>query len=465
MDTSNTTGTDRFGAAVPRRRRGGFTFAEVMFAVVILGIGFIMIAAVFPVAIKLNQQSSEGTQGVLVAQQAVQAIAAQAGDSSFPPTYKYNSTASPTAASMALKVAYACNLNPPVIGVGEAATDDSGSSGSGPQVDVDTNGVPSVGDKRVQLAAATWTAMRGSLLPGTDRRMGVAMAYSRIGPPGAVSGGLGSPVAKLFLITAQVRGDRPTFNDRDTTFTTGTVQISDATLFQQDTKIPFGPVSTNNGDPSYAAWGASALEAMGRSYTGGAVTYTSGSTPATLQFKRQAATLFYGTNIGEPDVIKILKLAPGNGGTGDISAAAEGAFVIVARPNVANGSGAGAGSVASYVQRCKFNGYVFRLGKQIAETATSVSFQLVQGQDVASYGYNTTQVAGSAAGKVRDALCAGSTATAAQTVPPNSGNVYEVLFLGRALQTPSQAWNASTNPYVGPPMDVSVYTTTIGLSK
>jgi len=37
----------------------GFSFAEVMFAVVILGIGFIMVAAVFPVAIKQGQATSE----------------------------------------------------------------------------------------------------------------------------------------------------------------------------------------------------------------------------------------------------------------------------------------------------------------------------------------------------------------------------------------------------------------------
>src|SRR5579862_4528540 len=42
---------------VPRRR--GFSFVEVMFAVIILGIGFIMVSAMFPVAIQQTQMNVE----------------------------------------------------------------------------------------------------------------------------------------------------------------------------------------------------------------------------------------------------------------------------------------------------------------------------------------------------------------------------------------------------------------------
>src|SRR5438477_2700389 len=44
----------------PRR---GFSFAEVMFAVIILGIGFIMIAAIFPVAIQQGKATNDETTG------------------------------------------------------------------------------------------------------------------------------------------------------------------------------------------------------------------------------------------------------------------------------------------------------------------------------------------------------------------------------------------------------------------
>lgn len=57
----------------PRRHKGtkgkarrGFSFAEVMFAVIVLGIGFIMIAAIFPVAISQTQESLSDTAGVTV---------------------------------------------------------------------------------------------------------------------------------------------------------------------------------------------------------------------------------------------------------------------------------------------------------------------------------------------------------------------------------------------------------------
>lgn len=42
-----------------RASRGGFSFIEVLFAVMILGIGFIMIAGIFPVAISQTQTSAE----------------------------------------------------------------------------------------------------------------------------------------------------------------------------------------------------------------------------------------------------------------------------------------------------------------------------------------------------------------------------------------------------------------------
>lgn len=58
--------------------RSGFSFAEVMFAVVVLGIGFIMVAAIFPVAIKQTQLNTEETVAVAVAKGGVN-VMLQAG--------------------------------------------------------------------------------------------------------------------------------------------------------------------------------------------------------------------------------------------------------------------------------------------------------------------------------------------------------------------------------------------------
>jgi type II secretory pathway pseudopilin PulG len=59
--------------------RRGFSFAEVMFAVVILGIGFIMVAAIFPVAIQQTQASSEESSAAATAREAADAIASLPG--------------------------------------------------------------------------------------------------------------------------------------------------------------------------------------------------------------------------------------------------------------------------------------------------------------------------------------------------------------------------------------------------
>jgi Tfp pilus assembly protein PilV len=57
-----------------RRRRAGFSFAEIMFAVMLLAIGFIMIAGIFPVAISQNQQTMNITQGIAIAKGAADYI-------------------------------------------------------------------------------------------------------------------------------------------------------------------------------------------------------------------------------------------------------------------------------------------------------------------------------------------------------------------------------------------------------
>ena len=45
----------------------GYSFTEVMFAVVVLGIGFIMIAAMFPVAISQSKLTQEETNAAAIA--------------------------------------------------------------------------------------------------------------------------------------------------------------------------------------------------------------------------------------------------------------------------------------------------------------------------------------------------------------------------------------------------------------
>src|SRR6266496_5819408 len=57
----------RYRATNFARVRRGFSFAEVLFAVAVLGIGFIMVAAIFPFAIQQTQIAMEETVGTATA--------------------------------------------------------------------------------------------------------------------------------------------------------------------------------------------------------------------------------------------------------------------------------------------------------------------------------------------------------------------------------------------------------------
>jgi len=69
-----------------RRSRRGFSFTEVLFAVMILGIGFIMVAAIFPVAIQQAKTSTEETNGAAIARGGVTYLEQIASDSTMPAT-------------------------------------------------------------------------------------------------------------------------------------------------------------------------------------------------------------------------------------------------------------------------------------------------------------------------------------------------------------------------------------------
>ncbi len=78
-----------FGHAGPTgpgvKRRRGFSFTEILFAVMVLGIGFIMIAAIFPVAIKQTKATSEETNASTIAKGGVDYFEKIASDPTAPP--------------------------------------------------------------------------------------------------------------------------------------------------------------------------------------------------------------------------------------------------------------------------------------------------------------------------------------------------------------------------------------------
>jgi prepilin-type N-terminal cleavage/methylation domain-containing protein len=70
-----------------RSRNRGFTFTEILFAVMILGIGFIMIAAMFPVAIQQTQSTTQETIVTGIAREGAAYVSKIASSATMPPTF------------------------------------------------------------------------------------------------------------------------------------------------------------------------------------------------------------------------------------------------------------------------------------------------------------------------------------------------------------------------------------------
>ena len=64
-------GKNLSASSVANRRHAGFSMIEILFAIAILALGLLMIAAVFPVAIKWTQQDANKTIGQIIANNAI----------------------------------------------------------------------------------------------------------------------------------------------------------------------------------------------------------------------------------------------------------------------------------------------------------------------------------------------------------------------------------------------------------
>src|SRR3954462_7619634 len=84
----------RPSSLLPRSRRG-FTFTEVMFAVILLGIGFIMLAGMFPVAIQQTQTNVEESKGSTIARSAAHYMEEALTIDDVPPTGNLDLTKTP----------------------------------------------------------------------------------------------------------------------------------------------------------------------------------------------------------------------------------------------------------------------------------------------------------------------------------------------------------------------------------
>lgn len=425
--------------------RGAFTFTEIMFAVIILGLGFIMIAAIFPVAIKQGQSSAEETIGISEAQRVITSVSSRATKDLFPPTsWDYDAPGGiyPWDPSGGAFVA-----------LGEAYKDARGTKSwmvrTAPAFAANNTGTAAMTASEI-AAANQWAKFRGDLLSRVDPRYGVAIAYSRTGkirynsaaPPLEVGE---SDVVKVVAVVAQMRA-KSVMNEGD--------QNDVPADWSRDVRIPQDGSAVAGVNDFRHSDNQRLIKSDG---SGGALingVTQSGAcdTPATLQFKRLTANFYVSasTGSGEPDRIRFIPPDNSRMHTGHYSCVAPGAYVIVG--DASNGIPTQFKTTASLrtAYNVRANGRVFRIGEPIepADPATGfyTDWTLVPGQDVSSILQEIDK-------------------------PPYSNNLSvvpndcEVLVLGKSLRDSKFFFNQNTNPYVGPAMDVAVYTTQFTLSK
>jgi len=138
--------------------RRAFSFTEVLFAVMILGIGFIMVAAMFPVAIQQAKNNSEESNGASVSRGGANYLERIANNETMPPTWN-------TVVAAEYNAALA-SATPP-----------------------DNLTIASV--------------LRGSLILPTDSRVAWVPFYRRAGNPDDIN--TWSPYAQVFMLPVYVR--------------------------------------------------------------------------------------------------------------------------------------------------------------------------------------------------------------------------------------------------------------------
>jgi hypothetical protein len=150
--------------AIPKSKiHRAYSFPEVLFAVIVLGIGLIMIAAIFPVAIAQNKATVDETTASSIARNAASVMASLAIDNR-------TQTANPPSTLL--------------VPTGTAATN--------------LNGVVRPIDSLIG-----WNAIRGNLILADDPRYAFVPLYRRDGDPTRPATWSGS--AQIYVIAVQVR--------------------------------------------------------------------------------------------------------------------------------------------------------------------------------------------------------------------------------------------------------------------
>jgi len=412
---------------LPGEGRGqrGFTFTEVMFAVIILGIGFIMVAAMFPVAVQQSKMTQEEGVAATIARSATSQIQPIVNDYTCPPTAKLEIAQRPTV-------------------------------------------VAPFGGRRFE-------ALGGNLLVTGDPRLAFIPFYRR---------SVGSNVVQLIVLTAQSR-NQPVYSSRDLGASTASTACT-VTLVEGDRNFTLTTLDTlqfNSGGGTAAEGDyvrindSTATVANGKIYRlgelvtgttwrlapGDAMTFSPGvdgiagnaddvtdacaSKNAQLikPFNLHAKLVYIKTSeggTGNPDRIQFFpNEAAATAGAPEVRAV-EGAYIILADDRQ---SGV-AGTPATYPG--SLNGYFYKLGTNVASTGASDQgiWELAPGSDMSTIGtaYNENlppRVIGAYPEPV------GVNGWASGTAP------VKAYIVGKGFTDPTNV----ASGYEGPAMDVAVY--------
>src|SRR5665213_2149864 len=159
--------------------RRGFSFVEILFSIMILGIGFIMIAAIFPAALRQTQSSSEETVASTIAREGAAAMANIAGTRDYAAPVVLPATNPPTPPLTFLPPT---NLQGPGLGIGVVESAQT---------------VAASGNKVYPTYTSNfWAALSGDLILPSDPRYAWVPMYRR---------DFGSAYAQVIVIACQVR--------------------------------------------------------------------------------------------------------------------------------------------------------------------------------------------------------------------------------------------------------------------
>lgn len=419
-------------ANLPSIRYRGFSFVEVMFAVIILGIGFIMVSAMFPVAIQQTQMNVDDAATNRVAIACETNFNALAQDMA-----NYTKSVTNGAVSSSYYGWPMTRLIPAPAAIGTQTTfygavysfRDSRWNTTNYTADPTIPAAPIAPQPSYlwpfyNATTGTLAANYPSEFPLFSSTPAPAAPIMQIGLWDRIRGGM--------IMSAEPQYAYVPLFQHGYSYNASATAGSQFTASSQVNLYAFIAAARNRAPYTYTSNNAVQSDVMRNPYangdTGNALPAYPPA-PASLE-PRLVQVLIYprnGAQILDNIVIEKTTIAGASAGDTSYLAAGSGGYVIISDDGTANGA---------------FNGRIYRLGASttlippLTAPASSSTWELQPGSDVSP-----------------------GDLTAVPPLP--TGTVMQAYILGRELRNPDLKYDPSNNPYDGPVQDLAVQTFTI----